>query len=63
MDYELKTIINSEETLNRKGTMVLRTLLIPKGQKKEMMRRIARQHKLEGEERKRSRQLNKNSLM
>jgi len=32
-DYELKTIINSEGTLNRKGTMVLKTLLIPKGQK------------------------------
>ena len=33
-DYELKTIIYSEWTLNRKGTMVLRTLLISKGQKK-----------------------------
>ena len=34
-DYVFKTILNSEGTLNRKGTMVLRTLLIPKGQKKE----------------------------
>ena len=33
-DYVFKTILNSEGTLNRKGTMVLRTLLIPKGQKK-----------------------------
>ncbi|RHN58983.1 hypothetical protein MtrunA17_Chr4g0008371 [Medicago truncatula] len=29
-----KTILNSEGTLNRKGTMVLRTLLIPNGQKR-----------------------------
>jgi hypothetical protein len=29
-----KIIFNFEGTLNRKGTMVLRTLLIPKGQKK-----------------------------
>jgi len=41
-------------------TKVLRTLLFPKGQKKDMKRRIACQHKLEGEERKSSRQLNKN---
>ncbi|KEH34487.1 hypothetical protein MTR_3g467210 [Medicago truncatula] len=33
-DYVFKTILNSEETLNQKGTMVLRTLLISKGQKK-----------------------------
>jgi len=33
-DYALKTILDSEGTLNRKGTMVLRTLLIPKGHKK-----------------------------
>ena len=29
-----KIILNSEGTLSRKRTMVLRTLLIPKGQKK-----------------------------
>ena len=39
--------------------MVLRTLLITKGQKKEMKRRKTRQHKSrKGEERKSSRQLN-----
>jgi len=59
-DYVFKTILNSEGTLNRKGTMVLRTLLISKGQKKkEMNRRKTRQHKSrKGEERKSSRQLN-----
>jgi len=30
-DYALKTIIDSEGTIYRKGTMVLRTLLILKG--------------------------------
>ena len=30
-DYVFKTILNSEGTLNRKGTMILRTLLISKG--------------------------------
>jgi len=30
----LRPFLNSEGTLNRKGPMVLRTLLIPKGQKK-----------------------------
>ena len=39
--------------------MVLRTLLIPKGQKKEMKRKKNGQHKSKkGEERKSSRQLN-----
>jgi len=30
----LRSFLNFEGTLNRKGIMVLRTLLIPKGQKK-----------------------------
>ena len=43
--------------------MVLRTLLIPKGRKKEMKRRKTRQHKSrKGEERKSSRQLNETLL-
>jgi len=59
MDYVFKNILNSEGTLNRKGTMVVRTLLILKGQKKEMKRRKTRQHKSrKGEERKNYRQLN-----
>jgi len=41
-DYTLKTILNSEGTINRKGTMVLRPLLIPKGQKKDKRKKIAR---------------------
>jgi len=58
-DYVFKTVLNFEGTLKRKGTMVLRTLLIPKGRKKEMKRRKTRQHKSKkGEERKSSRQLN-----
>jgi len=60
-DYVFKTLLNSEGTLYRIGTKVLRTLLFSNGQKQEMRRRITRQHKLEGEERKSSRQLNKNS--
>jgi len=44
-DYALKTILRSEGTLSRKGVMVLRTLLILKGHKKEIKRRKIRQHK------------------
>jgi len=33
-DYVFKTFLSSEGTLYRIGTKVLRTLLIPKGQKK-----------------------------
>ena len=62
-DYDLKSTHYSEGTLFGIGTKVLRTLLFSKGQKKEIRRRIARQHKLEGEERKSSRQLNRNSLV
>jgi len=62
MDYVFKNLLNSEEILYRIGTKVLRTLLFSKGQKK-MRRRITRQHKLEEEERKSSRQLNRNSLV
>jgi len=50
-------------TLFRIATKVLGTLLFLKGQKKEMMRRITRQHKLEGEDGKSSRQLNRNYLV
>jgi hypothetical protein len=62
-DCVFKTFLNSEGTLYRLGTKVLRTLLFPKGQKKEMRRRIGRQHKLEEEERKSSWQLNRNYLV
>jgi len=62
-DYVFKTFLNSEGTSYRIGAKVLRTLLFPKGHKKVMRRRIARQHKLEGEKRKSSRQLNRNSLV
>jgi len=53
-DYALKTFFNSEGTLHRIGTTVLRTLLILNGQQKKMRRRIA-----DGEERKSSRQLSR----
>lgn len=47
-DYLFKTFLNSEGTLYRIGTKVLRTLLFSKRQKNEMRRRIAPQHKSEG---------------
>jgi len=51
--------LNSEGTLNRKGTMVLRTLLFRRDRKKELKRRKTRQHKSrKGEEKKSSRQHN-----
>ena len=44
-DNALKIILNFEGTLYRKGTMVLRTLLISKGQKKKIKIRKTLQHK------------------
>jgi len=51
----MKTILNFKGTINYKGTIVLRKLLISKGHENEKNSSLTQ---AEGEERKRSQQLN-----